>query len=142
MVETAAQRVLPCPAQALYELLGDVASYPAYMPGWVAARVLRRDGDTAQVRQTVRVLGRSWDFDSVARFEPPQRLSIRAGAPFGEFELRWELRALSPSSTRVSAALRASLGDPLLDALARRALPLLLRRTVAALESRAPQRCA
>lgn len=137
MIEARVERVLPFAAQALYDLLADVESYPRFMPGWDAARVLHRDGDVAQVRQTVRLLDRTWDFDSQARFDAPHGLSIRAGAPLRDFDLRWELQALSASFTRVRAALRAEFDDPLLDALVRRALPTLLRRTVDAIELRA-----
>lgn len=142
MVALEVERVLPWPAQALYELVADVDAYPQFMPGWSSARVLRRDAGSAEVEQRVHLLGRDWHFRSRAEFEAPKRVGIRAGAPFRVFELRWDFEPLSASVTRVRGTLHAELGEPLLDELARHALPQLLQRTMLAFEQRAAQRIA
>lgn len=138
MIGAGLERVLPWPAAALYAVIADVESYPDFMPGWESASV-EPGGDAGElhVRQGVHLLGRRWDFDSRARLDPPRVLRIEAGAPFRHFELQWELQPLSGSFTRLRARLRAELDDPVLDALARHALPALLRETTDALERRA-----
>ncbi len=142
MVSFDVERVLPWPAQALYELVADVDSYAQFMPGWSSARILRRDAGSAEVEQRVHLLGHDWHFRSRAEFDPPRRVAIRAGAPFRVFDLRWDFEPLSASVTRVRGALQAELGEPLLDELARHALPQLLQRTMLAFEQRAAQRIA
>jgi len=138
MIDADLERVLPWPAAALYGVIADVESYPEFMPGWESASVEPGgDAGESRVRQGVHLLGRRWDFDSRARFDPPRALRIEAGAPFRHFELQWELQPLSGSFTRLRARLRAELDDQVLDGLARHALPALLRETTDALERRA-----
>lgn len=137
MIDAGAERVLPLPAQRVYELVADVESYPRFVPGWRHARVLRRDAAGADVEQSVHLLGRVWSFRSSACFEPPRHVGIHAGAPFRRFDLRWDIDALSERASRLRASLRAELDDPLLDALARHALPVVMQGIVDAFEERA-----
>jgi coenzyme Q-binding protein COQ10 len=129
---------LDYPAAALFALVADVEAYPSYMPGWHAVRVLKRSPEGETVQQAVSIAGIRVNFISVARFEPPHRLTIEAdGALFRQFMLVWSFTELAAARTLVSVEMKVTFRSAALDRMAARLMPDVLGPVIAALERRA-----
>lgn len=104
---TAGRRVANDPEQ-LFDLVSDIERYPDFVPGYRAAKILRREGARLEVRQTVSVLGWKSTFDSIARLDPPRALEIDASPPgFRRLHILWELKPEDQGDgTRISVTVR------------------------------------
>ncbi len=74
----------------MFDLVADIERYPEFVPGYVFAKVRRREDDTLYVDQTVRIGGMSQEFSSVASTVRPERISIRsAHRAFRYLQIDW-----------------------------------------------------
>ena len=113
-----AQRLLPYSRQQLFSLIADIESYPAFMPGYQAARIVQRVDDRLKVEQRVGLGPLAYSFNSEARLEPPGRITIHAeDGPFARLDVEWQL---TPKDTgcRVTLVSRYELRHPLLGQIA------------------------
>jgi len=121
----------------LFRLVSTIEDYPAFVPGYVATRILeKRDGDW----RVDNVFGfgplRS-RFESRARFEAPLWLEVTSeDGPWRSFRLRWTLTP-EGQGCGLDCRFEGVLRSPMLAALARIALPETERRTISAFERRA-----
>jgi coenzyme Q-binding protein COQ10 len=133
-----AERYLAYPVADVYALVADVESYPAYMPGWRAARILHRTAAVAQVEQIVSLAGLRKQFHSVAHFDPPHGLVIQAdGDPFRHFRLAWRFTEATDGTTLVQADLTMIFRSGTMERLATHLMPDMLGPVINALEHRA-----
>jgi len=83
-------RVLPYPCRPLFDLVLDIERYPEFVPGYAAARVLRREDATLTVEQHIGLGPASFRFRSRADFLAHEHIFIRAlDGPFRRFEVSW-----------------------------------------------------
>ncbi len=91
------RRVLPFDRGDLFDLVANVEEYPLFLPGWRAARILRRTGDFMVVEQNVGFRGLHWRFRTKARVRRPESLEITSDDfPFRRLEIAWRFRPVDP----------------------------------------------
>ncbi|WP_197033060.1 type II toxin-antitoxin system RatA family toxin [Thiomonas sp. FB-Cd] len=141
MTSCRVQRDLAVPNDALFALVADVEAYPRYMPGWKAVRVLARAGSSCRVEQTINLVGAEITFESIAEWDPPHRLDIRAtdspSQPFRKFHLCWTFTPTGPQQTLLQVELECEFRSALLTHVARRMSWILLNRAIDAFERKA-----
>ena len=139
MIHTSTERLVPYSIAPLFGLIADIESYPLYMPGFRAARVLERTATCWRVQQTVSFVGLQATFISMVELDPPKRLEIRASeTPIRSFSLVWILTPRAAEKTLIRAELDLAFRSMVLEGLAMHILPLTLERAMAAFEQRAP----
>ncbi len=99
--------LVPYPAEAMFDLVADIGSYPAFLPGCTAARV--RPGDGGCVIGTM-VLAQgplSLEFSTRNELARPTRIGMTLlDGPFRALEGAWEFRPLGDAGCRVSLRLQ------------------------------------
>lgn len=94
------------PAQ-LFELAADVERYPEFLPGWVRARILRRESGAYTTDQVVAFGPIRQRFVSRTVLTPPRRIDVTSSdGPFERFHLIWQFH---PLEGRCEIALAADL---------------------------------
>ncbi|MEN0108103.1 MAG: type II toxin-antitoxin system RatA family toxin [Pseudomonas sp.] len=133
--------LLPYPAQALYDLVNDVASYPDFLP-WCASTTVFEHTDTL-MRASLQVAkgGISQQFVTCNTLVPGQSIVMNLEeGPFTELHGVWQFKALTDKACKISLDLsfeysgqlvRATLGplfnqaaNTLVDAFCQRAKQL------------------
>lgn len=125
-------------AGQLFTLVSDIESYPAFMPGCIATRIVERHPDGSWLVDNVFGVGpvRS-HFRSTARFAAPEWLEIVSDdGPWRHFRLRWTFTPDGAGCT-VDAEASVTFRSSLLAALARGGLPAAGPRIARAFEHRA-----
>lgn len=133
--------LLPYPAKALYDLVNDVANYPAFLP-WCASTTVIEHTDTL-MRASLQVAkgGVSQQFVTRNTLVPGQTIEMNLEeGPFTELHGVWQFKALTDKACKISLDLsfeysgqlvRATLGplfnqaaNTLVDAFCQRAKQL------------------
>ncbi|GLK91060.1 type II toxin-antitoxin system RatA family toxin [Pseudomonas turukhanskensis] len=133
--------LLPYPAKALYDLVNDVANYPAFLP-WCASTTVIEHTDTL-MRASLQVAkgGISQQFVTRNTLVPGQSIEMNLEeGPFTELHGVWQFKALTDKACKISLDLsfeysgqlvRATLGplfnqaaNTLVDAFCQRAKQL------------------
>lgn len=127
----------------MFDVVADIESYPRFLPGWLDARILERDGERVRVVQSIGLLGRSLSFSSNACLQRPRSLRIDSDeSPFRSLAIRWEFEALSAVRCRVHFEVSFQMRAELLDWLMGMAFERLAARIVGAFEREAARRYA
>jgi coenzyme Q-binding protein COQ10 len=125
-------------ADQLFQLAVEVEDYPQFIPGCIAARVRRRDGNRLVVDNHFGAGPIEMRFCSEAEADRPHRLVITsADQPFRSFRLEWSFDEAPAGGCRVTAFYEMELNSPLLNGLARFAMPELERRVANRFRERA-----
>ena len=122
----------------LFSLISNIESYPGFIPGCVATRVLERIGDETLRVDNVFGFGpvRS-RFTTKAVLRPPEGLHISSNdGPWHDFSLAWTLAPEGPGC-RVGCRYAARFRSLILAKMAQIGLPEMERATIAAFEQRA-----
>lgn len=126
----------------LFALVSDIESYPQFVPGCVATRILERGADTWRVDNVFGAGPLRWHFRSTAHLDPPHRLEIVSqDGPWRRFAMNWRFTPEN-EGCRIDVDLTVGFRSPLLAALARTALPRTEPRIIRAFEERAERLCA
>lgn len=130
------------PAEQLFALVSDIESYPQFVPGCVATRILERRANGTWLVDNVFGAGPlRWRFRSTASFDAPQRLEIVSqDGPWRRFAMLWSFTP-DAEGCRVDVELDVAFRSSLLAALARTALPRAEPRIIRAFEERAERLC-
>lgn len=125
-------------AQAMFDLVNDIAAYPAYMDGCVGAEVLSRDDKEIIARLDLRKAGIGHSFTTRNHLAAPTLVEMTlVDGPFSHFQGFWRFKALEDNACKVSLDLEFSLKAGVLN----KALGILFTRVadnlVAALIQRA-----
>jgi coenzyme Q-binding protein COQ10 len=84
------EALVPHAPAALFDLVADVERYPEFVPGWVSARILRREGDRYWTDQVVRVAFLRQRFRTCTEIDPPHSIKVRgADGIFEKLLIRW-----------------------------------------------------
>jgi len=97
-------RQLPYTCDQLFALVLDIERYPEFVPGYRAARILRRDAQALEVEQRAGFGPLTIAFRSRAEFRAPARIHIHASdGPFRRLEVTWSFTPEDAGGCRVSA---------------------------------------
>lgn len=112
--------LLPYPAQALYDMVNDVQTYPEFLPWCGASKVLESSPKHMRAELTVSKAGLSHRFTTLNRLVPGERIEMQlVEGPFSHLQGVWTFQALTDEASKISldlefaysgAIMRATLG--------------------------------
>ena len=98
-----ASRTLPYSCEQLFDLAADVESYPEYLPGWVGAKILERNGNRLRVEQQLGLKLLPLPFVTTAVLDRPQKISIHSDDGLFRFlQIEWRFEPADTGSCTVS----------------------------------------
>jgi ribosome-associated toxin RatA of RatAB toxin-antitoxin module len=119
LMSTRIQRsaLLPYPAQALYDLVNDVASYPQFLPWCSASEVLESSESEMRATLTVAKGGISQQFTTRNRLVPGKSMDMQlVNGPFSKLHGVWEFKALGDKACKISLDMTFDYAGPLVKA--------------------------
>ncbi|UYP31333.1 type II toxin-antitoxin system RatA family toxin [Pseudomonas sp. Z8(2022)] len=109
--------LLPYPAQALYDLVNDVASYPQFLPWCSASEVLEVSETHMLASLEVAKGGIGQRFVTRNALLPTQRIEMNLQeGPFTSLNGVWEFKALGEKACKISLDLTFDYAGPLVRA--------------------------
>lgn len=109
--------LLPYPAQALYDLVNDVASYPQFLPWCSASEVLEVSETHMLASLEVAKGGIGQRFVTRNVLLPGQRIEMNLQeGPFSSLNGVWEFKALGDKACKISLDLTFDYAGPLVRA--------------------------
>jgi ribosome-associated toxin RatA of RatAB toxin-antitoxin module len=109
--------LLPYPAQALYDLVNDVAGYPQFLPWCAASVVLESSESEMRASLTVAKGGISQQFSTHNRLVSGKSIEMRlVEGPFSQLHGLWEFKALGDKACKISLDLTFDYAGPLVKA--------------------------
>lgn len=104
-------------AQDMYRLVGDVESYPVFVPGCVSARVETAAVDCVRARLGFRVHGLEDSFATENRMADGERIDVELlDGPFRHLRGSWQFLPLAEDACKVSLRLSVDFGNRMLEA--------------------------
>lgn len=95
--------LLPYPAQALFDMVNDVASYPKFLPWCSATEVLSASETHMRASMTIAKGGLSQRFLTHNTLVPGQRIEMRLEeGPFRQLHGIWEFKSLNEQACKIS----------------------------------------
>ena len=129
---------LPYRAEQLFDLAADVERYPEFLPGWVAARVLKREGNVYYTDQVIRFAMVRQRFRSKTVLRRPERIDVTAtDGPVRNLHLTWHFDALPDGECQVSLTADLELRSRPIQDLFGRAASRTVGSIMSAFEARA-----
>ncbi|WXL26917.1 type II toxin-antitoxin system RatA family toxin [Ectopseudomonas mendocina] len=99
--------LLPYPAQALFDLVNDVAKYPEFLPWCSASEVIEVSETHMRASLEVAKGGLSQRFVTSNTLEPGKSIELNlAEGPFTQLNGRWEFKALGDKACKISLDLQ------------------------------------
>lgn len=133
---------LPYSAGQIFDLVADVEQYPAFVPGWRAVQVVKRDGGSMVVDQHVELGPASSRFRTETCLDRPNRIRVSSiDAPFGHLSIAWSFEPLGDDGCAVVFRADYNLGHAMLQRVAAGFMERRLLQVVSAFESRARRTC-
>ncbi|MEE9597540.1 MAG: type II toxin-antitoxin system RatA family toxin [Acidiferrobacterales bacterium] len=134
------KRVLPCTREQAFALVADVERYHEFVPAWLAARVVEREGDELIVDQVVGLGAFPLEFVSHTSLKRPDHIHVIArDGPFRYLDIDWKFEPSSPSGCLTYLTVEFELSSPLLESLLTTLFKISLRQVLSAFEKRARQ---
>jgi coenzyme Q-binding protein COQ10 len=128
---------LPFSREQAFDLAADIESYPSFLPGWISARIQKRESNVCWVDQVVGFGPIQLPFTSRAVMHRPERIEVASTqAPFRQFSLTWLFEAVPPNGCRVSVVAQIQTESGLIQHLIDRILPSAIDEVIAAFEAR------
>lgn len=141
MSEYTATVQLPYRCEQLFALAADIESYPAFVPGYVSARILERSPERLLVEQRVGVVGHGFRFLSRAFLQPPHGLRITVDkGPMAGLRIDWHFAPVAGLGCRVRFSAQLRVRNPLLRPLVAGGWDSSQRRILAAFVTEAHRR--
>jgi coenzyme Q-binding protein COQ10 len=136
----AEKRVLPCTLEQAFALVADVESYHEFVPLWLAARIVEREGNELTVDQVVGLGAFPVEFVSHTSLQPPDHMHVIArDGPFKYLHINWDFEPATPSGCPTSLRVEFELSSPLLQSFLTTLFRISLRQVLRAFEKRARQ---
>ncbi len=130
--------VLSFSPEQLFDLAADVEQYPAYLPWWISARVVKREGNIYCTEQIVAFGLIRRRFTTKTTLSRPERIDvISIDRSVRRFDLSWAFVQVPEGGCRVSLIVNLELRPYLLEILFRQALAGRFNRILVAFEKRA-----
>lgn len=109
--------LLPYPAQALYDLVNDVARYPEFLPWCSASQVIEASDTHMRASLEVAKGGLSQALVTSNQLEPGQRIEMNLEkGPFTQLHGVWVFKALGEKACKISLDLAFDYDGPLVRA--------------------------
>ncbi|AVO54248.1 MULTISPECIES: type II toxin-antitoxin system RatA family toxin [Pseudomonadaceae] len=109
--------LLPYPAQALFDLVNDVASYPQFLPWCSASQVLEVSETHMLASLEVAKGSLSQRFVTRNTLQPGQRIEMNLQeGPFSRLHGVWEFKALGEKACKITLDLSFDYAGPLVRA--------------------------
>jgi ribosome-associated toxin RatA of RatAB toxin-antitoxin module len=125
-------------AEQMFTLINDIAAYPSFMAGCVAAEVLTSSEQFIEARLTLGKGGIEQSFVTRNELLPPEQMIMRlVEGPFSYFEGRWSFQSLADNACKVQLHLEFSFKNPLLGLAVSKWLEDIASRQVESLCQRA-----
>jgi coenzyme Q-binding protein COQ10 len=122
----------------MFDLVADVESYGTFVPGWLNASIIERDGDVVYVEQEVGMGMFHTRFVSQGIFTRPESIEITSSdGPFVYLAIRWTFEASNQYGCIVRFHAGFELRSRFLEKLAGPLFSDVMRRCVSAFEQRA-----
>lgn len=132
------QRVLPCTLEQAFALVADVESYHEFVPAWLAARIVEREGNELIVNQVVGLGAFPVEFVSYTSLRPPDHIQVIArDGPFRYLDINWKFEPSSPAGCLTHLSVEFELSSPLLEGLLTMLFRISLRQVLSAFDKRA-----
>lgn len=134
----AVKKVIPYTCEQLFDLVADIERYPAFLSGWVEARILEQTAHHMRVIQQLGLPHLSQSFVSNAQLERPSRLNIHSqDGPFRDLDINWQFQPIEGACCEVELTVRMILKSRILDRLAGTFHDTAARDILSRFESRA-----
>jgi ribosome-associated toxin RatA of RatAB toxin-antitoxin module len=109
--------LLPYPAQALYDLVNDVASYPQFLPWCSHSEVLESTPDQMRASLTIAKAGLTQRFLTRNELVPGKSIVMNLEeGPFTQLHGTWEFKALTEKACKISLDMSFDYAGPLVKA--------------------------
>ncbi|MBB3104079.1 type II toxin-antitoxin system RatA family toxin [Azomonas macrocytogenes] len=106
--------LLPYPAQALFDMVNDVASYSEFLPWCSASEVLSASETEMHASMTVAKAGFSQHFLTHNKLQPGERIEMNlTEGPFRHLHGIWEFKSLGEKACKITLDLRFDYAGPL-----------------------------
>jgi len=132
--------LVPYSAQAMFDLVNAIETYPQFMEGCVGAAVTHKSNDIIEARLDLAKAGMRYSFTTRNRLTPPARIDMTLiEGPFNKFNGTWTFHALGEHACKISLHLEFELSGRLLNFAARKMFDGVANQMVDALVKRAHQ---
>ncbi|MFT3931735.1 MAG: type II toxin-antitoxin system RatA family toxin [Spongiibacteraceae bacterium] len=130
--------LVPYSAQAMFDLVNAIETYPQFMDGCAGATVINRANDTIEARLDLAKGGMRYSFTTRNRLMPPERIEMTlVEGPFDKFQGVWTFQVLGEHACKISLHLEFELAGRLLNFAARKMFDGVANQMVDALVKRA-----
>lgn len=110
--------IVPFSAEAMFDLVADVESYPLFLPGCTGARIHSREADTVQASIALAQGPLKTEFCTVNVQERPRRITMALQqGPFSELSGVWEFMPLGTEGSRVTLKVSFAFANRVTDLL-------------------------
>jgi len=111
------EALVPYSAEAMYELVNDIESYPGFLPWCRDARVLSRSENELTASLSLAKGGIRKSFTTRNRMEPGRLIDIQlVDGPFRHLEGEWRFEPLREDASKVKLDMRFEISHGMLDA--------------------------
>ncbi len=124
--------------EQMFELIGDIESYPQFMAGCVASEVLERGEDFVVATLRLSQAGIKQEFTTRNTLIKPSCMTMElVDGPFSEFSGQWRFKALAEFACKVELNLRFAFDNAVLQLAAGKLFEKVANQQVASLCQRA-----
>ncbi|KAA0209339.1 MAG: type II toxin-antitoxin system RatA family toxin [Proteobacteria bacterium] len=130
--------IVPFSAGSMFELVADVESYPAFLPGCTSARIHERDGHQVIASIALAEGPLRTEFRTRNVLDPSRSIDMQLeDGPFSSLHGVWVFVPLGPAGSRVSLSVRFAFSSRAIDLLLGPVFEALCNRLVDAFVERA-----
>lgn len=130
--------LVPYSAQAMFDLVNAIETYPQFMDGCADATVIARTNEFVEARLELAKGGMRYSFTTRNQLTPPERIDMTLiEGPFNKFQGGWTFHALGEHACKISLHLEFELSGRLLNFAARKIFDGVANQMVDALVKRA-----
>tara|TARA_R100001143_G_C3358159_1_gene133820 strand:- start:465 stop:905 length:441 start_codon:yes stop_codon:yes gene_type:complete len=132
--------LLPYSAQAMFDLINDIESYPQFMEGCKGAEVLHRDEQEIIARLDLGKVGLHYSFTTKNILKAPASMDMQlVEGPFRDFTARWTFTPLQADACKVNLDMHFEFESGLLDIVLKKLFESTSRNLVSAVCKRADE---
>ncbi|WP_113907443.1 type II toxin-antitoxin system RatA family toxin [Aliidiomarina celeris] len=107
--------LVPYSDQQMFDLVNDVASYPEFVPGCAAARIIHQSADEIVAELAISKAGMRHTFATKNQLQAPHAIQMElAQGPFKSLSGGWEFKPLAENACKVTLKLDFEFSSKLL----------------------------
>lgn len=117
MITIERSALVPFSAHQMYALVDDIAQYPQFMQGCIAAEEISRTPHELVGKLTLGKAGMRYSFTTCNQLTPDERMDISlVEGPFRSFSATWHFKELTAQACKVSLQMKFDWAGGLLGA--------------------------